>query len=42
MSHSGLADRPGGERLLFNTRSAIKQFQALQAEDDVTAPPVAS
>jgi len=39
---SGLAERLGDERLLFNARSAIKQFQALQAEGDVTAPPVAS
>ena len=27
--HSGLADRLGSERLLFNARSAIKRFQAI-------------
>ncbi len=30
--HSGLAGRLTGERLLFNARSAIRRFQALQAE----------
>jgi MFS superfamily sulfate permease-like transporter len=29
--HSGLADRLGRERMLFNARAAIERYQAMQA-----------
>lgn len=30
--HTGLADRLGRERMLFNARAAIERFQSLRAE----------
>jgi len=33
---SGLADRLGRDRLLFNAREAIKKFQPLQADTDIS------
>jgi high affinity sulfate transporter 1 len=36
--HSGLAERLGRERMLFNAYAAIEQFQAMQAAPDGTAP----
>jgi MFS superfamily sulfate permease-like transporter len=39
--HSGLADRLGRERMLFNARAAIERYRELQRRRE-TAPPVAS
>jgi len=36
--HSGLAERLGNERMLFNAHAAIEKFQAMQAAPDATAP----
>jgi hypothetical protein len=38
MRHSGLAERLGRERMLFNAHAAIEQFQAMPAETGGTAP----
>jgi sulfate permease, SulP family len=38
--HSGLADRLGHERMLFNARAAIERYQALESAGDI-APFVA-
>ena len=35
---SGLAERLGRERMLFNARAAIERYQALQATEGATAP----
>lgn len=37
--HAGLADKLGRERMLFNSRRAISQYQALQAASATSAPP---
>ena len=37
--HSGLAERLGRERLLFNARAAIARFQSLQAEANANKSP---
>jgi high affinity sulfate transporter 1 len=42
MRHSGLAERLGRERMLFNAHAAIEQFQAMPAETGGTAPLAAS
>jgi high affinity sulfate transporter 1 len=39
---SGLAERLGSERLLFNARAAIERYQALQRAAGVSAPPALS
>ena len=39
---SGLAERLGRERMLFNARAAIERYQALQATAGATAPPALS
>ena len=36
--HSGLADRLGRERMLFNARAAIERYQAMQASPPVLRP----
>ena len=38
VQHSGLADKLGRERLLFNARAAIKRYQMLQSKADGTEP----
>ena len=35
--NSGLAERLGRERMLFNARAAIERYQALQATEGATA-----
>ena len=39
--NSGLAERLGRERMLFNARAAIERYQALQATTGATAQPPA-
>jgi MFS superfamily sulfate permease-like transporter len=38
VQNSGLAERLGRERMLFNARAAIERYQALQATEGATAP----
>ena len=38
VQHSGLADKLGRDRLLFNARAAIKRYQMLQSKADGTEP----
>jgi high affinity sulfate transporter 1 len=40
--NAGLAQRLGRERMLFNARSALERYQALQAAEGGTPPPVTS
>jgi anti-anti-sigma regulatory factor len=40
--HAGLDTRLGRERMLFNARAAIEQYQALQAAHGRTPPPTVS
>ena len=40
--HTGLDQRLGRERMLFNAREAIKRYQALRATAGGTAPPTES
>jgi high affinity sulfate transporter 1 len=41
MRHSGLAERLGHERMLFNAHAAIEQFQAMQAASGADTPAAA-
>jgi anti-anti-sigma regulatory factor len=40
--NAGLDQRLGRERMLFNARSALERYQALQAAEGGTPPPVTS
>ena len=42
VQNSGLAERLGSERLLFNARAAIGRYQALHPGADATAHPAPS